>query len=124
MATQSITKMDAAGKHIVVSGILTLILGLVAAYAIPGVGSVSSLNLMTALSIVAGAMIGAVATAHDKIKHPLIAAIISAGITTIVTSWLYQAFAQQFTAVVGIVFVGSFLATFLSKTWLRKKMGN
>lgn len=111
----SATKLDKNSKHVLTVGLLTLVLGFIAAYAIPGVGSTSSLNLMTAISIVIGAMLGAVATAHSKFANPLVNAIVSASVATLVTSMLYGAFGQQFSAVVGMVFVGSFLATFVSK---------
>ena len=111
----SATKLDKNSKHVLTVGVLTLILGFAAAYFIPGVGSTPSLNLMTAISIVIGAMLGAVATAHSKFKNPIVNAIVSAAVATLVTSLLYGAFEQQFSAVVGIVFIGSFLATFVSK---------
>lgn len=121
MQTSQLWTLDKAGKHILTVGLSTLILGLLAAYLIPGVGSPTSLNTWTVLAIMIGAMIAGLVTAHDKVANPIIHALIATGVASIVTSFLYQAWGQQFSAVMGIVAVGAFLSTLISKLWHGRK---
>jgi len=121
MAQQGVTKFDKASKHILIVALSTTVLGVIAAAIVPGVGSISALNGQSLLAIFAGAAIGALVTAHDKIGNWLMNGVVTGGVTVMFTSLLLGAWEISTLAIASTVFAGSFLSTVAAKYYNSKR---